>query len=455
MKTTRQAVMKVSRQLLEQLMPDWETAAQLRYGQMIGGRFPADVDVISIPYHMALKLPDSCSITGISSQLHFYSDEIAFRIESPDFVETEHGCRLPEVQAVYQNKYEFNFKPTVEVQLQSATGYFLCWAGPAVAVQRTYGPDGKEVPRLEVQRIEFDPSDDWGITELFENTKKDAVRQETKRQAAFCEIECNKKLGVIHQPPPNPLMTWDEYRAAVNWCVTNGGVAYVWKVNNAVGEAERWVLPPGRVLKWENGGYCVNLDRGKVVLLPAESVEILASPLGPATADGEHGMRAVERWLLSTARFQEEADRQLKAASVGYGAEGLTLNEVRALRWLKPRPIPPREKLEKADGYCIPLGGSTEELEKYVDKLLMHDPDGLPAGPPENDTDSGGRAERSIKSVPANPEAVIKCFDDPSPADIARSAFEPGPCWRCHNPTIRRLPDGVAECQECAGKSLL
>lgn len=148
MNTTRQAILLVSRQVLEAIMPDWRW--HWRRDPVYNYTPPA------APFYVALKLPENCRITGVSADCAFNKDQIAFRIESPDFVETMEGCTLPEVRAVYQHKHHFTVEPDVWLNEQdfppgqlvanSSTGYFLRWDGPAVAVQRTYGPDGKELP---------------------------------------------------------------------------------------------------------------------------------------------------------------------------------------------------------------------------------------------------------------------------------------------------------------------
>lgn len=150
MRISRQAVLRVSCDLLS----------------------APDVEAIANPYHLALKLPANCRITGISNQIYFYSDEIAFRIESPDFVETEPCNVLPEVVALYMD----HGKSTIYNQhwIVESRGYFYCWDGPAVETRRTYGPDGKEVTvgqsfshHAEFQRIKVN-ADDWGLTEAAE-----------------------------------------------------------------------------------------------------------------------------------------------------------------------------------------------------------------------------------------------------------------------------------------------
>ena len=159
MKATRQAVMRVSRQLLEELMPDWKTAAVLRYGELIEERLAPDrVAEIAEPYHKALKLPTNCRITGISIGFGFDHDEIGFRIESLDFVETLEGNMLPEVQAVYRTRVQMacNGNDGLEplplgfdegtLRLDGTTSYFAGWAGPAVlpASSRAFTFEGSD-----------------------------------------------------------------------------------------------------------------------------------------------------------------------------------------------------------------------------------------------------------------------------------------------------------------------
>ena len=122
-------------------------------------------------FHKALSLPENCRITGVAGLYYDGtvfrmlpraspdSGYITFRIASPDFVETLEGGSWPEVQAVYQNRYEATYNPSHgdasmagfangSLELSSATSYFLCWKGLAVAVERVYGPDGKEASPL-------------------------------------------------------------------------------------------------------------------------------------------------------------------------------------------------------------------------------------------------------------------------------------------------------------------
>lgn len=147
----RAAVLRVSLELLEKLLPDWRTVAALRYGELVEPCLSKDVGKIAAPFHAALKLPRDCYITGISTNAFFDRDEVAFRIESPDFVETSLGCVLPEVQAVYQRCLDMQihnpgitatgFEPGSACVL-GERGYFLRWDGSAVAVRREYRPDG-------------------------------------------------------------------------------------------------------------------------------------------------------------------------------------------------------------------------------------------------------------------------------------------------------------------------
>ena len=158
MKSSRQAVMRVTFELLEQLLPDWQTAAMLRFGDLsCESRLAnsAKIAEIAAPFHKALKLPRNCRITGISHNLHFDQGQIAFRIECPDFRETPMGATFPEVQAVYQRMLEFQaffekipdlnaFAPG-SVEVLSDRGYFLCWDGLAVETKRMYDCNGLEV----------------------------------------------------------------------------------------------------------------------------------------------------------------------------------------------------------------------------------------------------------------------------------------------------------------------
>lgn len=142
MGTTRKAILRVSRPLLEALLPDFRTVAVLRYGELVEPRLGPSTDVaaqvieLAAPFHRALKLPASCHIAGISVGYLFDRDEVAFRIESPDFVETPEGGPLPEVTAVYQHRNNFLFT-SGQVKFEGSSGYFLCWSGPAVETRNT------------------------------------------------------------------------------------------------------------------------------------------------------------------------------------------------------------------------------------------------------------------------------------------------------------------------------
>lgn len=158
MKTTRQAVLCVSRELLEQLLSDWKMVALLRFGDLVDSSFSIVEKFAKLakPYHTSLKLPANCCITGISHTYRFQYDQVAFRIECPDFVETQEACMLPEVQAVYQGSLYWNNGPN--------TGYFLRWGGPAVEMRREYGPDGNVIkvgPPVVNIRAVFDDTVVW------------------------------------------------------------------------------------------------------------------------------------------------------------------------------------------------------------------------------------------------------------------------------------------------------
>ena len=153
MNTTKQAVMYVNRKLLEELLPDFENVALLRYGDLVNNQLSVTEKLAEMakPFHTALKLPASCWITAISPHCRFINDEVTFRIESPDFVETQEVCTLPEVRALYQ---------TVHKEGKPDWSYFLRWEWPAVAVQRMYDSAGNEI-RLScalANAIEYCPS---------------------------------------------------------------------------------------------------------------------------------------------------------------------------------------------------------------------------------------------------------------------------------------------------------
>lgn len=93
MKTSRQAIMRVSRELVEQVWP--EGIGQTMLGDVLGERYEG--------LRKALRLPADCIITGVSLHLDMHRDLIAMRVQSPEFIETAEACTLPEVEAVYDD----------------------------------------------------------------------------------------------------------------------------------------------------------------------------------------------------------------------------------------------------------------------------------------------------------------------------------------------------------------
>ena len=136
MKTTRQAVMYVERLMLESLIPDWRTVVKLCFGDVIKQDCPENFEELLRIFYVALKLPDNCKIRRINHYPQFNLDQIALRIECPDFIETLKGCYLPEVQALYKS---------VQEEVKPDWSYFLRWDGPAVHIQRIYDADRREI----------------------------------------------------------------------------------------------------------------------------------------------------------------------------------------------------------------------------------------------------------------------------------------------------------------------
>ena len=210
MKPNRQAILCVSRELLESLLPDWQTVAMLRYGSLV--KSPADVldriDVLARPFHQALKLPVDCQITGISQHYRFNQDQIAFRVTSPDFIETMPWNRLPDVEAVYQ--------PVKEAGIPDWS-YFLRWDGLAVAVHRTYGPDGTVLPTPTLNGLPIHKVEGHGISKRTAPyvmiSLEDMAEEANKlggQEGGYCgpgvaELaeEMNKLVG---QQEPDPLV---------------------------------------------------------------------------------------------------------------------------------------------------------------------------------------------------------------------------------------------------------
>lgn len=91
MKMSRQAIMRASRELVEQMWPGGIGKAM--FGDVLGERYEG--------LRKALLLPADCIITGVSLHLDMHRDLIVMRVQSPEFVETPEACTLPEVEAIY------------------------------------------------------------------------------------------------------------------------------------------------------------------------------------------------------------------------------------------------------------------------------------------------------------------------------------------------------------------
>ena len=68
MRTTRRAIMCVSRQVLEELLPDFEKVALLRYGFLLESELstPKKIAMLTASFHKVLKLPSNCHIVTIN-----------------------------------------------------------------------------------------------------------------------------------------------------------------------------------------------------------------------------------------------------------------------------------------------------------------------------------------------------------------------------------------------------
>lgn len=88
---TRQAILRVSRVLLESLLPKGKVIDTV--SDKVG-----EVDYSWLKDCM--NLPSNCKITGVTTYLYFIYDEIGIRIECEDFVKTSEGCVLPEIRTL-------------------------------------------------------------------------------------------------------------------------------------------------------------------------------------------------------------------------------------------------------------------------------------------------------------------------------------------------------------------
>lgn len=110
MTAVRQAVMYVSRSLLESLLPEGKTI------DCVADKLGAEYAWLA----EAMKLPANVRITGVSMALRFVYDQVAIRVECSDFVETLPSNCLPEVQATYKRGVD-------------GKGVFVRWEGPAMS----------------------------------------------------------------------------------------------------------------------------------------------------------------------------------------------------------------------------------------------------------------------------------------------------------------------------------
>jgi hypothetical protein len=93
MKDSRQAVMRVSGELIRKLLPQGKAI------DCLADKISNDLDYSWL--HDALLLPKNSEITGVSVSIFFYRDEVAIRLRCSDFRETLEGCDMPEVGAEY------------------------------------------------------------------------------------------------------------------------------------------------------------------------------------------------------------------------------------------------------------------------------------------------------------------------------------------------------------------
>lgn len=51
-----------------------------------------------------LRLPENCHLNAISTNVYFDLDQVAFRVECPDFPPTQEGCPLPVAAPTWERK---------------------------------------------------------------------------------------------------------------------------------------------------------------------------------------------------------------------------------------------------------------------------------------------------------------------------------------------------------------
>lgn len=123
MKTIRQAIMRVSLQMLSEFVDA---------ANMVNER-PYSVDYyLKTPemLHKLLMLPRNATIVAVSEHAFFVTNQIGVRVKCPDFVETQEGESLPEVRASYVQYSRNNVKYVAN---------FYCWEGTALCAG--FGPE--------------------------------------------------------------------------------------------------------------------------------------------------------------------------------------------------------------------------------------------------------------------------------------------------------------------------
>ncbi len=107
----RGGVMYCSREIIESILPKGKTLEC--YADKVGAVDYSDLKA-------GLLLPDGATVTGVSIALRFHHDQVAVRIESPDFVETIEGGAFPAIGAHY---------------VRGANGpAFIGWTGEAASI---------------------------------------------------------------------------------------------------------------------------------------------------------------------------------------------------------------------------------------------------------------------------------------------------------------------------------
>jgi hypothetical protein len=79
-----------------------------------------------------LRLPENCRLNAISTNVYFDLDQVAFRVECPDFPPTQEGCPLPVAAPSHSHYPAFAaLMRQVETGTLKSKCFYTTWPQPA------------------------------------------------------------------------------------------------------------------------------------------------------------------------------------------------------------------------------------------------------------------------------------------------------------------------------------